>query len=143
MTRGCRRTQMYTERCTSDANLVSGPRSHLFTEIQNICRRTTSSASSTHKYDGPIAASIVKNMITRHESRRPSPKATGPNVPAENLRMAKSRGSPYELSAGKRHTHDKMFAFAENHIKKILMKRVSVLSLAGTGRIPIEQQVCE
>jgi hypothetical protein len=54
--------------------------------IQNVYRKTTSnSTSGTHRYDGAIAASSVKYVITRHESRRPSPKATGPNVPAENL----------------------------------------------------------
>ena len=28
---------------------------------------------------------MLKNRMTRHESRNPSPKVAGPNVPAENL----------------------------------------------------------
>lgn len=31
-----------------------------------------------------------------------------------------------------------MFAFAESQIKKILIKRVSVLSAMGTGLIPVK-----
>ena len=75
-------------------------------------------------------------MITRHESRRLSPKATGPNVPAENLRIATSWSLAYQRKAGKWRTYDRMFVFAESHMKKIFMKRVSVFSLTGTGRMP-------
>jgi len=39
----------------------------------------------------------------------------------------------------KGHTHTKMFVFAENHKKNILMKCVSVLSSTGTGQMPIKQ----
>jgi hypothetical protein len=39
----------------------------------------------THRYEGRAAQMILKNRITRHESRNPSSKATGPSVPAENL----------------------------------------------------------
>ena len=38
-----------------------------------------------HKYEGKAAQMMLKNKMTRHESRSPSPKTTGPSVPAENL----------------------------------------------------------
>jgi hypothetical protein len=46
-------------------------------------------ASSTHKYAGGIANSKLKNRMTRHESRRLSPKTAGPSVPEENLRESR------------------------------------------------------
>lgn len=57
-----------------------------------------------------------KNKIVRHESLIPSPKTTGPRVPAEN---------------------DKILTLAENHTKKILKHWVSWRSSMGMGRIPI------
>lgn len=79
-------------------------------------------------------------MITRQESRRSSPKATGPNVPVENLRAVKPNhgDQPASASQENRGTHDRMFVFAESQIKKILIKRVSVLSSTGTGLIPVK-----
>jgi hypothetical protein len=62
---------MYIEMGTSDANPVSGPRSHLSASIQSIYRKNIStSASITQKYDGGTAESSVNvnNMITRYES---------------------------------------------------------------------------
>lgn len=53
----------------------------------------------THRYAGGSAQSKLKNKITKHESRTPSPKATGPRVPAEK---------------------DKMLTFHANHKKKFL-----------------------
>ena len=79
----------------------------------------------------------MKNVITTQESRKSSPKATGPNVPVENLRTVKPNHGDQPTSAcQERATHERMFVFAESQIKKILIKRVSVLSLAGTGLIP-------
>jgi hypothetical protein len=100
---------------------------------------TSDPERSTHKYAGGIAQTRVKNMTTRHESRRPSPKAAGPKVPVENLLT----GSVSELEfayveRAEQCTHDRMFEFAESHMKKILMKCVSVLSTMSTGRIPVE-----
>lgn len=41
--------------------------------------------SGTYRYAGGIAHSKLKKRMTRHESLRPNPYATGPNVPEENL----------------------------------------------------------
>ena len=136
---------MYIVQRTSDANPVSGPMSYLLNTIQKIRRKTIlSSSSRTHKYEGGIAEMRVKKVMTRHESRRPSPKAAGPNAPEENLRIGPNHSVRLtSVIQGKRHTHGRMFAFAENHTKKTLMKYVSVLSIASTGRIPIKLQVGE
>jgi hypothetical protein len=132
---------MHIARHTFDASPVSDPMSHLFTLIQNTrCKITLSPESSTHKYDGGIAESRVKNVMMRHESRRPNPKAAGPKVPVENLqKRPRILASIYRLKLRKRQTHDRMFVLAENHKKKILMKLVSVLSSTSTGRIPIKR----
>ena len=42
-------------------------------------------AEIAYKYEGRAAQMRLKNRITRHESRSPSPKTAGPRVPAENL----------------------------------------------------------
>ena len=39
--------------------------------------------------------SRLKNRMTKHESRRPSPNATGPNVPDENLREKRNEVNHY------------------------------------------------
>ena len=39
----------------------------------------------TYKYEGRAAQMRLKNRITKHESRNPSPKTAGPSVPDENL----------------------------------------------------------
>ena len=95
----------------------------------------------------------LKNKTTRHESRRPSPKDIGPSVPTENLRKRKAQGSWFgsnslrgkiremEMEMGK--THVTMFAFAESHIKKSLMKCISVLSSTATGWIPVRWRAPE
>ncbi len=83
------------------------------------------------------------NRITRHESRRPSPKVTGPSVPAANLQNSQSLRPTLRTQLRKRNTNDKMFVFADNHIKNILMKCVSVLSSTATGRIPIQWEAIE
>src|SRR6267154_1449844 len=77
--------------------------------------------------------------MTRHESRRPSPKVTGPSVPEANLRKSQIvRPGVTSAVEQDRQTHDRMFIFADSHTKNILMKCVSVLSSMSTGRIPIE-----
>lgn len=76
--------------------------------------------------------------MTRHESRRPSSKATGPSVPVANLPKCR-----HQRNQGKRHTHDKMFVFADSHIKNILIKCVSVLSSTEMGWIPIKWRTSE
>lgn len=43
------------------------------------------SVRQTHKYAGRALHNKLKKRITRHESRSPKPKITGPRVPAENL----------------------------------------------------------
>jgi hypothetical protein len=48
-------------------------------------RVSLSAAGNTHRYAGGMAQIKLKNRMTRHESRRPSPKDTGPSVPVENL----------------------------------------------------------
>ena len=76
--------------------------------------------------------------MTRHASRRPSPKATGPNVPVENLRQKRSELNDYCCNyVGKNGTHDIMFVFADSHIKNILLNCVSFLSSKATGWIPV------
>lgn len=59
--------------------------------------------------------SKLKNSITRQLSRRPSPNATGPSVPAEK---------------------DKILKLAENQMKNILENCVSVRSSGRTGKMP-------
>jgi hypothetical protein len=132
-------TQMYIVMRTADETPVWGPRSYLFTLSQHI-RYTTASipTSSTHRYAGGTAQKRLKNRMTRHESRRPSPKVTGPSVPEAKLRKSQSVRPRVPTNQGKRHTHDKMFILAESHTKNILMKYVSVLSSTATGRIPIK-----
>ena len=79
---------MYIVMRTADANLVLGPISYLFTItlLQYILHKTTSVlAGSTHRYAGGMAPRRLKIKMTRHESRRPSPKVTGPRVPEANL----------------------------------------------------------
>ena len=39
-----------------------------------------------YKYEGSAAQMILKNRITKQESRSPSPNTAGPSVPVENLR---------------------------------------------------------
>jgi hypothetical protein len=79
-------TQMYIVTRTADENPVSRPMSYLLTLSQHIHRKTASTpASSTHRYAGGIAQIRLKNRMTRHESRRPSPNIAGPNVPEANL----------------------------------------------------------
>jgi hypothetical protein len=118
--------------------------SYLFTVIQYIRSETASiPESSTHRYAGGTAQIRSKNRMTRHESRRPSPKVTGPSVPDANLRKrAKSRAG-LRTQLRERNTHDKMFIFADIHMKNILMKCVSVLSSTATGWIPIKWQARE
>ena len=124
---------------TADANPVSGPMSHLRGIAQQILCKTT--ASSTYRYAGGTAQIKLKNRITRHESRRPSPKDTGPSVPAENLRIKIKPSLIIRLTdaiKGKRgRTHDRIFVFADSHMKNILTKCVSVLSSTATGWIPV------
>jgi len=79
---------MYIVMRTADANLVSGPMSHFFTVtlLQYVLRKTTCVvARSTHRYAGGMAPRRLKIKMTMHESRRPSPKVTGPRVPEANL----------------------------------------------------------
>lgn len=71
--------------------------SYLFAVIQYIRSKTASiPESSTHRYAGGTAQIRLKNRMTRHESRRSSPKVTGPSVPDANLRKSQS------LRAGER-----------------------------------------
>jgi hypothetical protein len=67
--------------------------SYLLTVIQYIRSKTPSIPESrTHRYAGGTAQIRLKNRMTRHESRRPSPKVTGPSVPDANLRKGQSLG---------------------------------------------------
>lgn len=77
---------------------------------------------------------ILKNRITRQESRSPSPKTVGPSVPAENLSDV-SVTSEYK-SESSRVTNESMLKFIENQTKNILLYCESVLRSGGTGRIP-------
>jgi hypothetical protein len=78
--------------------------SYLFTVIQYIRSETASiPESSTHRYAGGTAQIRLKNRMTRHESRRPSPKVTGPSVPDANLRKSQSIGWPTNAIEGKEH----------------------------------------
>jgi hypothetical protein len=80
-------TQKYIGTRTADENPVLGPMSYLFILIEHIRRKTDPAATSnTHRYAGAIAQSRLKNTMTKHESRRPSPKVTGPNDPDAKLR---------------------------------------------------------
>jgi hypothetical protein len=85
-----------------------------------------------YKYEGSAAQMILKNRITRHESRSPSPKTAGPSVPAENL------GDVLLLESSMRGpwTNERILKFIENQTKNILLYCVSVLCSGGTGRIP-------
>ena len=136
-------TQKYIGTRTTDENPDSGPMSYLFTLIQHIRHGTKPIVTSnTYRYAGAIAQSRLKDRMTRHESRRPSPKVTGPNEPDAKLRKrAKSYVPTYEKHQGKG-THGSMFIFADNHTKNILMKCVSVLSSMLTGWIPIKVTDC-
>src|SRR6266403_4464664 len=127
-------TQTYIVTRTADAIPVSGPMSHfvhLGFSTFAIRDNFHSYEGNTYKYAGGIAQSKLKNRITRHESRRPSPKVTGPRVPEANLRRSQSVGPKpgYERNYKvKKHTHDRMFVFPDNHRRNIFMKCVSVLS---------------
>src|SRR6266481_10088906 len=84
-------TQTYIVTRTADAIPVSGPMSHfvhLGFSTFAIRDNFHSYEGNTYKYAGGIAQSKLKNRITRHESRRPSPKVTGPRVPEANLRKS-------------------------------------------------------
>ena len=87
----------------------------------------------------------LKNRMTRHESRRPSPKATGPSVPVENLRTQSSVTDRLSDASdpGENGTDATMFVFTDTHIKNILIKCVSVLSSTATGWMPVQWQVPE
>ena len=74
----------------------------------------------------------LKNKITRHESRSPSPNAAGPRVPAENLSNMLPLGFQHRWEP----TDERMLKFIENQTKNILLYCVSVLRSGGTGRIP-------
>jgi hypothetical protein len=130
---------MYIEMSTADANPVSGPISYLHGIAQQILCKTM--ASSTYRYAGGMAQIKLKNRMTRHKSRRPSPKDTGPSVPAENLRIKIKPSLIVSLTDAIKgkcgHTHDSIFVFADSHMKNILMKCVSVLSSTATGWIPV------
>ena len=65
-----------------------GPMLYLIIIIQHIRPKTdpTKLSSNTHRYAGATAQSRLKNTMTRHESRIPSPKVTGPNDPDAKLR---------------------------------------------------------
>lgn len=39
----------------------------------------------TYRYAGRAQHNMLKNKMTRHESRKPRPNAVGPKVPAERL----------------------------------------------------------
>jgi hypothetical protein len=77
-------TQKYIGTRTADGNPVLGPMSYFLIVIQHIRRKTDPTA--THRYAGATAQSRLKNRMARHESRRPSPKVTGPNDPDAKLR---------------------------------------------------------
>jgi hypothetical protein len=138
-------TQKYIWTRTADENPVLGPTSYLIILIQHICRKTDLTAmSNTHKYAGATAQSRLKNRMTRHESRRPSPKVTGPNEPDANLRKRSNHWSRPTRANKRKDTHGSMFIFADNHTKNILTKCVSVLSSTSTGWIPIKiGRLCE
>jgi hypothetical protein len=79
---------MYIVIGIADASPVLGPMSHFITSIQHIRHKATSiplRGTTTYRYAGGIAQIMLKKMMTRHESRRPSPKVTGPRVPEANL----------------------------------------------------------
>ena len=97
---------------TSDANRVSGPVSYLFALIQHIPNRRTP-ASITYRYAGGMALKRLKNRMTRHESRRLSPKVTGPSVPEANLR----RTNVYSKSQVSAQLWEKAYARENIHIR--------------------------
>ncbi len=96
---------MYIVTRTADEIPVLGPMSYLLILIQHIrCKIVPTATSSTHRYAGATAQSRLKNRITRHESRRPSPKVTGPNDPDANLGKRQTVGSDLrEPIRGKTH----------------------------------------
>jgi hypothetical protein len=129
-------TQTYIGTRTADETPVLGPMSYLLILIQLIRRKTDHTATSnTHRYAGATAQNRLKNRMTRHESRRPSPKVTGPNDPDAKLRK-RVTSSRLTRAIRRKDTHGSMFIFADNHTKNILMKCDSVLSLTSTGWIP-------
>jgi len=72
----------------ADAGPVLDPMSHFITSIQHIRHKTTPihlRGTTTYRYAGGMAQIMLKKKMTRHESRRPSPKVTGPRVPEANL----------------------------------------------------------
>jgi len=100
-------TQTYTATSTADASPVSGPMSYLHSEAQHIRHEATqalSAASSTHRYAGGMAQIKLKHSMARHESRRPSPKDTGPSVPETNLRTERSQASWFSVMVRVRKT---------------------------------------
>jgi hypothetical protein len=132
---------MYIAMHIADADPVWGPRLFLFTLNQHIRYKTASTPSSnTHRYAGGIAQIRLKPRITRHESRRPNPKVTGPRLPEANLQYEEAKlwvpGHLRHQGKGQE-TYERMFVFADTHTKNILIKCVSVLSSTATGRIPI------
>ena len=78
---------LHTRRCilidTSAADLISVPMSsysdHMVREARGLL------LEGTYKYAGGAQHKTLKKKITRQESRKLSPKTTGPTVPAENL----------------------------------------------------------
>ena len=75
---------------------------------------------------------MLKNKITKQESRSPSSKTAGPSVPAEKLSNASVIKSQRKVVP----THERILKFIENQTKNILLYCVSVLCSGGTGRIP-------
>lgn len=128
---------MYIATNTAGATPVSGPMSSFSaTRLSNSATIKRGTCSCTHKYAGKMAKNMLKNRMTKHESWRPRPKATGPNVPAENLRQKRSKFNQH-LSERNNTTDDRMFVFADNHKKNILLNCISFLSSNATGWIPI------
>ena len=85
-----------------------------------------------YKYEGRAAQMILKNRITKHESRSPSPNTAGPSVPAENLDDVLL----FKLSTRGPWTNERILKFMANQTKNILLYCVSVLCSGRTGTIP-------
>ena len=127
-------TQMYIAMHTADENPFWGPRSYLFTLSQHIRNKTAfTPTSSTHRYAGGTEQIRLKNRMTRHESRRPSPKATGPNVPEAKLQ--KSHGvSPGLPAQSRERSHARQDVRSRRHpYKEYLDKMCFCPVLDGDG----------
>lgn len=85
-----------------------------------------------YRYEGKAAQMILKNRITRHESRSPSSKVAGPSVPVENL----SKVSPVKLSSShtSKSSHGREYVEVHTKPNKKYLAVLQIRSMFGWDR---------